>query len=135
MERDGAVVAEAGADGAGVEVSGTDGGYRGPWWGPGFDVVRRGYAREQVEEALDRAEADLRVVTEDRDALVRAEAEAQAGIRALRAEVARLATTPVSVDGVSARLQHLLRLVQLRGGALQLQQSGSGGLGCQLRGS
>src|SRR3954467_7260548 len=83
-----------------------------PWWGPGFDVVRRGFDRAQVEEALDRAEADLKVVTADRDAMIRAEAEARAEARALRGELDRMVRTPLEVDGVSARLQHLLRLAE-----------------------
>jgi len=103
----------AAAPGADQARGGRDqGGRSHPWWGAGFDVVRRGYERSQVEEALDRAEAELRTVTTDREELAHAESRAQNEIQRLRREIDRLAATPISLDGLSGRMQHMLRLAE-----------------------
>jgi DivIVA domain-containing protein len=87
--------------------------------GTGFDVVRRGYDRGQVEEHLDRVEADLRILTADRDAAVAQAAELaraldhhRAHVEDLRAQVDRLSAPPDSMEGLSERLQRMLRLAQ-----------------------
>lgn len=87
--------------------------------GTGFDVVRRGYDRGQVEEHLDRVEADLRILTADRDAAVAQAAELaraldhhRAYVEDLRAQVDRLAAPPDTMEGLSERLQRMLRLTQ-----------------------
>jgi DivIVA domain-containing protein len=87
--------------------------------GTGFDVVRRGYDRGQVEEHLDRVEADLRILTADRDAavaqaseLARALDRTRAHVEELRAQIDRLAAPPDSMEGLSERLQRMLRLAQ-----------------------
>src|SRR6195952_1429428 len=87
--------------------------------GTGFDVVRRGYDRGQVEEHLDRVEADLRILTADRDAavaqaseLARALDRTGAHVEELRAQIDRLAAPPDSMEGLSERLQRMLRLAQ-----------------------
>ena len=43
--------------------------------GSAFDVVRRGYDRSQVDEHLERVDADLRILAADRDAAVAKAAE------------------------------------------------------------
>lgn len=83
-----------------------------PWWGAGFDVVRRGYDPAQVEEAMDRAEVELRMVTADRDEMVRQEARTQAQLHLIREELDRIARTPLGVEGMSSRLRHMLWLAQ-----------------------
>ena len=87
--------------------------------GTGFDVVRRGYDRGQVEEHLDRFESDLRILTADRDAavaqaseLARALDRTRAHVEELRAQIDRLAAPPDSMEGLSERLQRMLRLAQ-----------------------
>ncbi|TDQ65280.1 DivIVA domain-containing protein [Actinomycetospora succinea] len=87
--------------------------------GTGFDVVRRGYDRGQVEEHLDRVEADLRILTADRDAavaqateLARALDHHRAHVEDLRAQVDRLSAPPDTMEGLSERLQRMLRLAQ-----------------------
>ena len=87
--------------------------------GTGFDVVRRGYDRGQVEEHLDRVEADLRILTADRDAavaqateLARALDHHRAYVEDLRAQVDRLSAPPDTMEGLSERLQRMLRLAQ-----------------------
>src|ERR1700712_5802306 len=84
--------------------------------GTGFDVVRRGYDRGQVEEPLDRVEADLRILTADRDAavaqaseLARALDRTRAHVEELRAQIDRLAAPRDSMEGLSQRLQRGLR--------------------------
>jgi cell division septum initiation protein DivIVA len=104
---------DAGATGTSTSDGGSgDAARRTPWWGSGFDVVKRGYDRAQVEEALDHAQADLQIMTTDRDAMVRAEEQARAEVRTLQAEVDRLASAPLSLEGLSTRLANLLRLAQ-----------------------
>src|ERR671926_575784 len=87
--------------------------------GTGFDVVRRGYDRGQVEEHLDRVEADLRILTADRDAavgqaseLARALDRTRAHVEELRSQIDRLAAPPDTMEGLSERLQRMLRLAQ-----------------------
>lgn len=105
--------------------------------GPGpefvFDVVRRGYDRDQVEDVLNGLSADLAVISGERDRkseklaqLVRqlemsrtdAQSAAEAAARArnerdsLRAQVAELSTVPHTVDGMSERLQQMIRIAQ-----------------------
>src|SRR3569833_138052 len=87
--------------------------------GAGFDVAKRVHSRAQVDEHLERLDADLKMLTADRDAAI-----AQAGdlarqleiargeIADLRGQVDRLAQPPTSVEGLSERLQRMLRLAQ-----------------------
>lgn len=98
-----------------------------------FDVVRRGYDRDQVEVALGRLDADLAAVAAERDqASIKVEilsrqldtgrsdsqaaAEAAARVRSecdgLRVQVAELSTIPHTVDGMSERLQQMVRIAQ-----------------------
>jgi DivIVA domain-containing protein len=87
--------------------------------GSAFDVVRRGYDREQVDEHLDRLDADLRILAADRDAAVARAAELAKQIENQRVqivahqrELGRLASAPTSMEGMSERLQRMLRLAQ-----------------------
>src|SRR3954469_25634073 len=87
--------------------------------GTGFDGVRRGYDRGEVEEHLDRVEADLRILTADRDAavaqageLARALDHHRAHVEELRPQDDHLAVPPDTMEGLSERLQRMLRLTQ-----------------------
>ncbi|MGH3520148.1 MAG: chromosome segregation protein [Haloechinothrix sp.] len=87
--------------------------------GVGFDIAKRGYSRGQVDEHLERLDADLKMLTSDRDAAI-----SQAGdlarqlevsrneIGELRGQVERLSLPPTSLEGLSERLQRMLRLAQ-----------------------
>ena len=98
-----------------------------------FSVVRRGYDRAQVDDRLSRLHAeldaaaagrnaaveDIRTLTRQRDAS-RNEAqaarssnqEARAELERLRAQVAELSIIPHTVDGMSERLQKMVRIAQ-----------------------
>jgi chromosome segregation ATPase len=98
-----------------------------------FSVVRRGYDRAQVDDRLSRLSAeldaaaagrnaaveDVRTLTRQRDAS-RNEAqaaraannEARAELERLRAQVAELSIIPHTVDGMSERLQQMVRIAQ-----------------------
>lgn len=87
--------------------------------GSTFDTVRRGYDRAQVDEHLDRLDADLRILAADRDAAVARSAELskqlenqRAQITKLEQELSRLSTPPTTMEGLSERLQRMLRLAQ-----------------------
>lgn len=87
--------------------------------GAGFDVAKRGYSRAQVDEHLERLDGDLKMLTADRDAaigqagdLARQLEIARGEISDLRGQVDRLAQPPTSVEGLSERLQRMLRLAQ-----------------------
>lgn len=98
-----------------------------------FSVVRRGYDRAQVDERLSRLTAeldaaaagrnaaveDVRTLTRQRDAS-RGEAQAarsagnelRSEVERLRAQVAELSIIPHTVDGMSERLQQMVRIAQ-----------------------
>lgn len=98
-----------------------------------FTVVRRGYDRTQVDEALREVRDRLSAVVAERDQLVGQNAvldqrleERRVEIRQLRAEngrtrteldelraqIADLSAVPTTVDGMSERLQTMLRVAQ-----------------------
>jgi chromosome segregation ATPase len=98
-----------------------------------FSVVRRGYDRAQVEERLSRLSAeldaaaagrnaaveDVRTLTRQRDASRNeaqaarsANGEARSELERLRAQVAELSIIPHTVDGMSERLQQMVRIAQ-----------------------
>src|SRR3978361_547794 len=58
--------------------------------GPTFDVVRKGYDREQVAETLAGLDADLRVALADRDAALSRPADLARQLQALHGEVESL---------------------------------------------
>lgn len=87
--------------------------------GTGFDIVRRGYSRTQVEEHLERLDSDLRLIAADRDAALSQAADlahelelARAEIDQLNEQIDRLAEPPTSPKGLSLRLQRMLRHAQ-----------------------
>lgn len=98
-----------------------------------FSVARRGYDRGEVDDRIATLSAELASVASARDAAVAesrtltrhleaartetrtvraASTEAHAEIDALRAQVVELSTIPSSVDGMSGRLQQMVRIAQ-----------------------
>lgn len=87
--------------------------------GAGFDIVKRGYSRGQVEEHLERLDSDLRLIAADRDAamsqaadLARQMERARSELDELRGQVNRLSLPPTTLEGLSERLQRMLKLAQ-----------------------
>ncbi|MER2092336.1 MAG: M protein, partial [Saccharopolyspora rectivirgula] len=88
--------------------------------GSGFDLARKnGYDRAQVDEHLERLDAEIRLLTADRDAAVSQANDlskqleaARSEIESLRGQVERLAKPPTTMEGLSERLQRMLRLAQ-----------------------
>src|ERR1700712_3733527 len=84
-----------------------------------FEFVRRGYSPEQVNEYLDRLEYDLRILTADRDSANHRLAELTAQFQAaqsesdeLRNQLDRTLLAPVSMSGLSERIQRMIRLAE-----------------------
>ncbi|HJP77822.1 MAG TPA: chromosome segregation protein [Pseudonocardiaceae bacterium] len=87
--------------------------------GTGFDIVKRGYSRTQVEEHLERLDKELKLIALDRDAATAQAADmykqmgqARTEISDLRSQVNRLSAPPTTLEGLSERLQRMLRLAQ-----------------------
>src|ERR1700742_2872286 len=87
--------------------------------GTGFDVVKRGYDKAQVEDHLERLDADLKLLAADRDAavsqandLARQLEKARSEIDELRGQIDRLSLPPTTLEGLSERLQRMLKLAQ-----------------------
>lgn len=81
----------------------------------GFEVVRKGYEQGQVDTHLRRLDAEIRILTTDRDAavdqsvqLARELDEARVRAEKLRAHVG----PPKSVQGMSERMRSMLRLAE-----------------------
>jgi len=84
-----------------------------------FDLVRRGFAPDQVTAHLERLEYDLRITTANRDATNQRLSEfgaqlaaAQAEADTLRAQLDRSALEPVSMGNLSDRMQRMIRLAE-----------------------
>ena len=84
-----------------------------------FDVVRRGFDTEQVTSHLERLEYDLRIATANRDAtslrlteLTDQLATTQRETDDLRAELDRQAEQPISMAGLSDRMQRMIRIAE-----------------------
>jgi chromosome segregation ATPase len=91
-----------------------------------FTVVRRGFDRDQVEERLGTLLADLKSAVVERDRLTRQLddsrsdtrsartelAETRAEVERLAGQVAELSVVPSTVDGMSDRLQQMVRIAQ-----------------------
>ena len=84
-----------------------------------FDLVRRGFAPDQVTAHLERLEYDLRIATANGDATNQRLSEvsaqlhaAQAEVDELRAQLDNLAREPVSMTGLSNRMQRMIRLAE-----------------------
>ena len=84
-----------------------------------FDLVRRGFAPDQVTAHLERLEYDLRIATANGDATNQRLAEVTAQLQAaqgevdqLRSQLDNLAREPVSMTGLSNRMQRMIRLAE-----------------------
>lgn len=87
--------------------------------GAGFDITKRGYSRMQVEEHLEQLDSQLKILAADRNAAAAQAAELTAQLEGARTtigdlnkQVERLAKPPTTLEGLSERLQHMLRLAQ-----------------------
>jgi chromosome segregation ATPase len=87
--------------------------------GAGFDITKRGYSRMQVEEHLEQLDSQLKILAADRNAAAAQAAEltaqlelARTTIDDLNRQVERLAMPPTTLDGLSERLQRMMRLTQ-----------------------
>ncbi|GAA4415324.1 chromosome segregation protein [Actinokineospora soli] len=87
--------------------------------GPGFDITKRGYHTAQVNEHLERLEAELQLMHADRNAAVSQAADlakqleqSRSEIDDLRKQIDRLSLPPTTLEGLSERLQRMLRLAQ-----------------------
>ncbi|SDC60636.1 coiled-coil domain-containing protein [Actinokineospora iranica] len=85
--------------------------------GAGFDITKRGYDRAQVEEHLERLDAELQLLHADRNAAVTQAADlakqlekSRGEITDLRGQIDRLSLPPTTLEGLSERLQRMLRL-------------------------
>lgn len=84
-----------------------------------FTVVMRGYERDQVAEAINRYNAEMRVLAADRDAAAAHSRQlgddleaARATIDDLRTEIDKLAVAPSTLEGASERISNMFRLAQ-----------------------
>ena len=84
-----------------------------------FDLVRRGFAPDQVTAHLERLEYDLRIATANGDATNQRLSEvtanlhsAQSEVDELRTQLDNLAREPVSMTGLSNRMQRMIRLAE-----------------------
>jgi cell division septum initiation protein DivIVA len=87
--------------------------------GSAFAVTRRGYDPVQVDDYLRHLDAQLRMLAADRDAAVEQNGQltrqvnvAWAETDRLKVQMRRLSAPPESVEGMSERLQSMLRLAQ-----------------------
>lgn len=87
--------------------------------GAGFDITKRGYSRVQVEEHLEQLDGQLKLLAADRNAAAAQAAEltaqlevARTTIDELRGQIERLSMPPTTMEGLSERLQRMLRLAQ-----------------------
>jgi cell division septum initiation protein DivIVA len=87
--------------------------------GAGFDITKRGYSRMQVEEHLEQLDSQLKILAADRNAAAAQAAELTAQLEVARTtiddlnkQVERLAQPPTTLEGLSERLQRMLRLTQ-----------------------
>ena len=85
--------------------------------GPTFDVVRKGYDREQVAETLAGLDADLRVALADRDAAVSRSADLARQLQALHGEVESLRRRAASAsaptfENMGERISNMLQLAE-----------------------
>lgn len=86
---------------------------------PGFDRVWGGFRKSQVRYYVDHAEAEIRIITEDRDAAM-AQASALAGelestmatVAELRAKVDELTTAPINTETLPHRLRRMVELAE-----------------------
>ncbi|TWF93786.1 cellulose-binding protein [Saccharopolyspora dendranthemae] len=84
-----------------------------------FDTVWYGYRRSQVKFYIQQTEAELRLVTEDRDSALSQVNElstqldqARAQVEELKAELDAQAQEPISTEALSDRMRRMVRLAQ-----------------------
>ena len=85
----------------------------------GFDLVLRGYDREQVHGYVQHAEGDLRQLAADR-AAANARAEdlgarldmAHREVASLRGQLNRICRSPIELEGLNDRLRNMVRLAR-----------------------
>jgi cell division septum initiation protein DivIVA len=94
--------------------------------GPGFDITKRGYHTAQVNEHLERLEAELQLMHADRNAAVSQAGDlakqlelSRSEIDELRKQIDRLSLPPTTLEGLSERLQRMLRLAQEESAEIQ----------------
>jgi cell division septum initiation protein DivIVA len=87
--------------------------------GAGFDITKRGYSRVQVEEHLEQLDGQLKLLAADRNAAAAQAGELTAQLEVarttnddLRGQIDRLSMPPTTMEGLSERLQRMLRLAQ-----------------------
>jgi cell division septum initiation protein DivIVA len=89
-----------------------------------FDVVLRGYDRNQVAESIERLEADFRIALADRDAAVSRSADLAGQLSGLHGEIEALrrkaatASAP-TFENISERIQHMLQLAEEEAGEIR----------------
>jgi hypothetical protein len=95
-----------------------------------FRVVRRGYEPQEVTEHLRRVEAEMKILSADRDASVERAALAEQQLDEARRELARvraqldsMTSPPDTVASMSERLHVMLRLARDEFSALQAEAS------------
>lgn len=92
--------------------------------GGSFDIVRRGYDRAQVEEHVERLEAELRIAAADRDAAASRSADLASQLGATHAEVeslrAKLEQTGLpTFENMGERIAGMLRLAEAEADAIR----------------
>ncbi|MEO6088958.1 MAG: chromosome segregation protein [Umezawaea sp.] len=102
--------------------------------GSGFDIAKRGYDKGQVEDHLERLDSDLRLLAADRDAavsqtndLARQLEAARSEMAEMRGQVDRLSMPPTTLEGLSERLQRMLRLAQEEANEIKSRAEAEGG--------
>jgi cell division septum initiation protein DivIVA len=78
----------------------------------GFDLAWRGFDRAQVTEFAEQAEAELRRVTAERDALARRATALAQQNRELRAKIDRISRTPIAPDALQERSRRMIELTR-----------------------
>src|SRR5919112_2475119 len=89
-----------------------------------FDVVLRGYDRNQVAETIERLEADFRIAIADRDAATARSSDLASQLSAMHGEIESLrrkaatANAP-TFENISERIQHMLQLAEEEAGEIR----------------
>jgi cell division septum initiation protein DivIVA len=102
--------------------------------GPGFDITKRGYNRMQVDEHLEQVQKQMDLLAADRnnvasqaDDLARQLESNRSENAELRGQVERLSLPPTTLEGLSERLQRMLRLAQDEAGETKARAEAEAG--------
>ncbi|UOZ06710.1 M protein [Amycolatopsis sp. WQ 127309] len=79
---------------------------------PGFDQAWRGFHRAQVVEYVEWAEAEIRRLTDERDAAARRAAAFADENRELRVKIDRISRTPIAPDALQERSRRMIELTR-----------------------